>query len=69
MRMGWRSKESERCSRIVVLRSLTFVLIEELNVGSSAPSGACPPYLACLTVLLVGIFDVWTVVLDGTQGK
>ena len=46
-----------------------YIQIEELNVGSSGPSGACPPYLACLTVLLVGILDVWTVALDVTQGK
>ena len=52
-----------------VLHLLTFVQIEELNVGSSGPSGAWQSYLACLTVLLICILDVWTTALDVVQGK
>ena len=52
-----------------VLHLLTFVQIEELNVASSGPSGAWQSYLVCLTVLLIGILDVWTAALDAAQGK
>ena len=52
-----------------VLRWLRFVQTEELSVGSSGPLGAWQSYLACLTVLLIGILDVWTAALDAAQGK
>ena len=45
-----------------VLHLLTFVQIEELNVGSSGPAGAWQAYVACLKVLSTGILDVWTTV-------
>ena len=46
-----------------------FVQIKELNIGSSGPSGASQSCLACRTVLMIGVLDVWTAALDATQGK
>ena len=42
----------------------TFVHFEKLSAGSSGPSGPCPSYSACRTMILIGILDVRTAALD-----